>query len=205
MYDFRLEIIFKSVIIYIIMKYIIGGIGIVIVVAAIIAIIIALIGRDDAPDIDEERLQLTEHIDSTSEVSITTFGRIVADEDYRAIRITVSESERTLEIMHGYNLSVEERVELSNNSAAYEAFMQSLEHAAFTAVQADQPELEDGRCPLRTRSVYEVELDDDLVHRTWSSPCTGERGTFGGDGSTAVNLFRRQIPDYQDFRREVQL
>lgn len=188
------------------MKYIIGGIGIVIVVAIIIAIIVALIGRgDEAPDVDEERLQLTEHIDSTSEVSITTYGRIVADEEYRAIRITVSESERVLEIIHGYNLSVEERVELPNNSAAYDAFMKSIEHAGFTAVQADQPETEDGRCPLRTRSVYQVELNDDLVHRTWASPCTGENGTFGGDGSTIVELFRRQIPDYQDFRREVRL
>lgn len=189
------------------MKYIIGGFGIIIIVAAFIAIVVAFVGRDPLPDDSPDRAisTLSDLADDSSEVSFTTYGPIVGHEEFRAIRITVTDSQRRLDILRGYNLAVEERVELANNTAAYEAFLQALEQANFTAVLDDAAEREDGKCPTTRRHVYLLVVNGDEEVRTWSSPCRGERGNFGGDARLVERLFQGQIPDYREITREVRL
>lgn len=190
------------------MKYIIGGFGVIIVVATFIAIVMAFIGRDPVSDEgspDDRISTLSDLANESSEVSYTTLGPIVGQEDFRAIRITVSDSRRTLEILTGYNLSTEETVDLSNNTAAYEAFLNALEEANFTAVLDGVTDTEDGKCATNRRHVYSVVIDGEEDVRTWSSPCRGEQGNFGGNPRLVERLFQAQIPDYRDLTREYRL
>lgn len=188
------------------MKYIVGAFAVLLVVASIIALILGLIGRGDRPaTIDDERSTLTEHMDSSSEVTFTTYGRIIADEEFRAIRIRVSDRERSVEVLRGYNLAVEERQRFSNNTNSYGAFMYSLENAGFLEMRTGQADREDGKCPTSQRYVYELDIDNEQVHRSWASTCRGEQGTFGGNRSIVDRLFQAQIPDYRDLSRSVNL
>ncbi len=176
------------------------------VVAAILAVIFALMGRDETPnDVMPRDITLTDHADASSEVSFTTYGRIVGQDEFQAIRITVNQSQRTLDILSGYELSVEERVQFSNTAAAYEAFLHALENVRFTDVIEGEPEREDGKCPTVRRHVYHLRVDGDARLRTWSSPCRGERGNFGGERRAVERLFQEQITDYRDHTRGIRL
>lgn len=189
------------------MKYIIGGFGVIIVVATFIALIVAFVGRDSDPDDEsvDDRIALRELVDENSEVIYTTSGRIIADEEYRTVRITVSDSQRRFEILEGYNLAVQERVDLPNTSAAYEEFLRALEEAGFDNVDWSERSSEKGKCPTNRRHVYRALIDGEEAIRSWSSPCRGQRGNFGGNSRLIERLFQGQIPEYRERTRDLRI
>lgn len=187
------------------MKYIIGGAVLVIIVAAFIALIIGIAGPGDSTDETTGPATAISYVDEPSEVVFTEYGRIVAQEEYRAIRVTVSAQQRTIEILRGYDSAVEERVELSNTSNAYEAFLHALDTANFTAVRESAQEREDGICPSGRRFSFEVRANGETEQRTWSTTCSRSDGSFAGDRAMVARLFERQIPDYRDIVRGTRL
>lgn len=188
------------------MKYVIGGFGLVVIVSLFVFLMFVMLGGDDdETQPSEETIVLSEQADSGSEVVFTTYGPIVANEEFTAIRIIVSSQERRYQLLEGYSLAVTDEVRLSNTTSAYESFLFALENAHFTAVRGDQPEREDGRCPTTRRHVYRMSIDDEEVLRTWASPCRGERGSFGGEMRLVERLFQAQIPDYRDLTRGIRL
>lgn len=188
------------------MKYVIGGFGLVLAVSLFVFLMFVLLGSDgdDAPP-PEGAIVLSEQADQDSEVSFTTYGPIVANEDFQAIRITVSNQERRFQLLEGYNLATVDEVRISNTSSAYESFLYALDNANFTTLREDAPEREDGRCATTRRYVYRMSIDDEEVLRTWASPCRGERGSFGGEMRLVERLFQGQIPEYRDLTRGIRL
>jgi hypothetical protein len=186
------------------MKYFISGAGVLLIVIAFLVLIFAVVRR---PSTDEvvERTELASLADSTSEVTHTVYGRIVADEEFRAIRITVNNQSRTVQILQGYDLIVEKEERLPNNNRAYRAFLHALDTADFTATREFPSEREDGYCASGRRIVYQLRVSNIERQRTWSSSCSRERGTFGGSSTSVARLFRSQIPEYSKFVRGVRL
>ncbi len=142
---------------------------------------------------------------ATAIVSWTTQSELVGDDEYRSVRVTVSPSQRVLEVLSGYNDKVIKRTTLSNSSKAFEAFMSALDRVSFgrerEATQVD----EKGFCPLGNRYVYTLNDSGSLVLRTWSDSCLSADGTFGGNATTVRRLFRAQITDYDKLIRGVKL
>ncbi|CAN5640365.1 hypothetical protein BH23PAT2_BH23PAT2_03670 [soil metagenome] len=187
------------------MKYIVGGIALVLVVVAFIAIIISLVFRDSEPIELTEVARLSDVIDGSSEVILTTYGKIVALEDFRAIRISVTDSTRMIEILSGYDGSVIERLQYANTNDSYGAFIHALDQAGYTNTRDFPDEREDGYCPTGRRYVFELLIDNQQAQRTWSSTCRGTEGNFAGNRSLIENLFKAQIPEYRDITRPVRL
>jgi|AntRauTorckE6833_2_1112554.scaffolds.fasta_scaffold00532_15 hypothetical protein len=187
------------------MKYIVGGIALVLSVVAFIAIIISLVSRDSNPVELTEVTQLSDVIDGSSEVVLTTYGKIVALEDFRAIRISVTDSTRMVEILSGYDGSVIERLEYANTNDSYGAFIHAVERAGYTNSREFPDEREDGYCPIGRRYVFELLIDDQQAQRTWTSTCRGTEGNFAGNRSLIEKLFKAQIPQYRDVTRSVRL
>src|SRR5690242_4222747 len=75
-------------------------------------------------------------------VSWTQQGRLVGEDQRRAIRVTVSRSKRTVEVLDDYEEHVERSAESANTPAAFEAFTRALDAANFgrerTVKQADE-------------------------------------------------------------------
>jgi|AntRauTorcE11897_2_1112592.scaffolds.fasta_scaffold00258_9 hypothetical protein len=184
------------------MKYIIGGAILVIIVAGFIAGIIGLASRDTPSETIVESSFASSYLDQNSEVSFTEYGRIVANEEFEAVRVTVTAQERTLDVLRGYDLTIEERVQLPNITSAYKALLYSLDSYNATETQESTIEAEDGVCPSGRRFVFEIKVDDEVVHRTWTSSCRRSDGTFAGDRSSVEALFQEQIPEYRDIVRD---
>lgn len=188
------------------MKYIIGGAGVVLVLAIFIGIIFAIVNRgSDDPEVEEPGFVLSESINRGSEVEFTVYGRIVADEEFRAIRIRINQQRRVMDVLSGYDLAIENRYELPNTAASYEAFLFAIENEGFLQTRLSEHDSENGKCSNGKRYIYEVSIDGANEHRTWSTSCRNIPGTFSGQARAIERLFQAQIPDYRDLTRRVKL
>lgn len=141
----------------------------------------------------------------TAQVVFTTQGRIVGDDQFNTIRITVSRDARKVEILNGYTGRVESSKTLPNNEAAFDAFLRSLNLAGFTSTRETKLADERGVCPRGLRYIYELQDAGTPPQRTWSVSCTAKEGSFGGNAATVRQLFQGQITDYNKFVSKVRL
>jgi hypothetical protein len=138
---------------------------------------------------------LPDYSDSLAEVSFTQDGRINGEDQHRAIKITVDQYSRKLDIIAGYNGNIIEEHSLPNNQTAYNVFLHALRNSGFTA-KRKKPTIgsETGQCPLGERFTYELNDSGDVLSNLWSTTCG--TGTIGGQTGTIEELFQAQITDY---------
>lgn len=143
---------------------------------------------------------LPEYAGTDAEVRVTVDGPIVGEETHRAIRITISRDERTLDILQGYQGLVIKTQDYDNDQAAFDVFLRAIDGLGFTSSKKAKVEDEFAACPMGTRYTYELINTDspETDVRLWSVSCGFELGNFaGGPGPTIRSLFEKQIPDYK--------
>lgn len=161
---------------------------------------------DDEPKAVPVNSVLTDYITSASEVRYIQDGKIVGDDQHRAIRISISDDKRELEILQGYDGQVIDRHLFSNDRAAYDVFMYALANAQFIAERKNVKVTDEkGVCPTGRRYIYELRNNDETVKRLWNVSCNTASGTFAGQSSLVRQLFQQQIPDYHKLTGKVSL
>ena len=155
---------------------------------------------------ESEPLVLSEQNNSTSSVRFTQVGKINAAEDHREIRFTITQDERRVELIQGYDGNIIKTVTLPNTAAAYEEFLFSIESEGFTRAKSE-PTVTDsrGQCSHGRRYHYEARARGQVYSDLWSTNCGSKIGTFAGSRPRIEKLFERQFPEYRDFERGVQL
>lgn len=189
-------------------KYVLVLVVITIIFFGGIFLLVRLIsgGRDDtAPNQPATTQKVNKLSLDAKKVSYTVYGRVVGEEDRRAIRITVDDFERKLEILQGYDESVISSTTASNKTSAFEAFLLALESAGFTtrdtAIKTDDRTL----CPLGNRYAFETEFDDTTKIRAWTTSCSTKGVSFKGNRPTVDTLFKAQIPKYSELTNNIVL
>jgi hypothetical protein len=183
-------------------------IGVGVVILLLILLLVFVLNRDDSPnkpaDNTKQVSQLIDYADKNSEVSLTTVGQLVGDDQHRSIRITVSANERRLEILSGYNNQVLSTQSYENTQAAYETFLSALGGQGFT--RSKKTSITDNRstCPTGQHYEYRVAENGEEKSNLWSVSCD-KSGNFSGRGGTIRQLFQRQIPDYNQQITDVKL
>ena len=188
------------------MIIVIGGIILLIGMFFLISQFFSWVSRsNDSEVLPSQDVSITASADSGLTTRITTSGAIVGDEDFRSIRISVTKTKRTLEIMKGYQNIVTEVVSFKNNQPAYESFLRAIELEGFNESKKGSSEDERGFCPTGTRTIYEAIGDATIDQRLWSGSCSNRIGTFDGDTRGVIGLFQAQIPNYSKLVRDVDL
>lgn len=160
--------------------------------------------KQDTPAVVQK--QLHDYASSPDyKVVYTTQGRIVGDDQFRAIRITVARDYRRVEILDSYTKQVQKSQDFSNTEAAYDTFLRALENAGFSKTQKTTAVDERGVCPNGRRMIYELTNGTDQVQRTWSATCGAKLGNFAGSAVVVQQLFNAQITGYNDFVRGIVL
>ncbi len=169
-----------------------------IIVAAFLAIILIVTRPSGTKTTVKPAMKLPDYATRDSSVSITTEGRLVGQDKFRSIRITVDANERTIEILSGYEKSVERSETFSNTQQAYDTFLRALNNAGFMKTKTASYPDERGVCPLGYRYLYDLKDDNKSALHTWSANC-GNIGSFAGAGTTVRQLFQAQISSYNTF------
>lgn len=185
--------------------------GIAVIIVILFAIIgsVMLIGRGNSGKKPASLAKTTKLADyasiETSRISWTMQGRLVGEDQYRAVRVTVTRSTRTVEILDGYGERTERKAEYKNSAEGYQTFTRALDLANFGRERVVKNPDERGVCPLGNRYIYRVQDGSREVMRTWSDTCVITDGPSAGTPSLITQLFKSQIPDYSKFTAGVQL
>ncbi len=175
--------------------------GIIGFILLMIIIIIILAGGGDKKPANTGPVvkSLPSYSQTGAAVSWTQQGIVNGEDIHRSIRITVSSSDRTVQIIEGYSGQVVSSQEFPNSQDAYDVFLRSLSGMGFLTRAKDAKKVSDnenGYCPLGYRYIYELNNGADQLSRLWSSSCGSKVGTFGGNPSGVSTLFQRQITNY---------
>ena len=183
------------------MRYFAGLLAVIV----LITIGVVLFGRGSkTPSPTTPTASLADLADTGTVVRYTQDGVINADQNHRAIRITVAKDYRLLEVVQGYSGNVIQSVNDYNTEEAYNVFLHSIVNQGFTKKRDTKNTDETGACPLGRRYNYEVTNSGQNDQNLWSSDCTG-MGTFAGRPADIQKLFQLQINDYNNITQQVNL
>lgn len=182
------------------------GVAIIIVILTLIAVFVSNRGDDSNQPAKntEQTAKLIDYADKSSEVSFTTIGQLVGNDQHRSIRITVSPSERRIEVLGGYEQQVLSSQSYENNQVAYETLLSALGGQGF--IRSKKTTITDSRSVCPTGQHYEYRLSENGEEKSdlWSVSCD-KSGSFNGRAGTIRQLFQRQIPDYSQQIRGIDL
>ena len=185
------------------------AVAIAVVLIILVVAILFIFRGDNEPSNPAKRepLPLNEYAtDETSEVVFTTRGQINGDDIHRNIVISVSSSERRIDIIQGYEGNIISRQSFANNESAYREFLNAIKNAGFMAkkskVTTENPE---GQCPTGQLYYYTLEQDDSVLSELWSGSCSNKVGTSAANRSLIQTLFKNQITNYNQITSNVSL
>jgi hypothetical protein len=187
------------------MKYAAAVLGIIIVALLAIFLIVNRGSNDSNAPRTKGASQLARYSGEDSSVSYTIQGKIVGDDQYRSIRITVSQDERRMDILSSYDDTIQKTESFDNTLSGYTVFLNALDRAGFRANRKSAVSDFKGMCPLGNRYIYTLSTNDGELINTWSDSCQRADGTFAGNPSLIRRLFQNQINDYGKLTKGVTL
>lgn len=177
-------------------------------IAGLVAAGRAIFGGDQPPTTqpDTSREALLNTATSRS-VQMTVRGPIVADEEFRSYRLTVSSSDRTMTTYSGYLIQPLATRQLSNNTRAYDEFVHALDKANFVKGDVFTGDKDDIRGVCATGRVYEFAVIDgsNIVKRLWTSTCKGSPGSLKASVKQLETLFLEQVPNNKELLKNIDL
>lgn len=174
----------------------------VLAVIVFIVVVIVLVAGHSTNKIAQKTINLTTYNYPGTSVSQTTTGLLVGEDQRQAIRITVSEDERDIYFLTGYEMAVSSSETYTNTPLAYSTFLGALENANFTYSRKTTQQNIFGVCPLGNTYQYQLDSPTSTVFNNWSTSCNLSDGTFAGYGSFIRQLFSLQIPNYSTFVKQ---
>jgi len=190
------------------MKFFFGLLAFIAAVVVVALLVVSLFRGFNNEDTSSPVISTYSFDDKTSVETIaryTVSGPIVADENYRQVRITVSKNARTIEVLKGYAAAVEKSSTLPNTPAAYTAFLGALRAAEFTNKRENVTTDPSSTCITGNKFFYELALASDKKADTWTTNCSFNDGTFAGNPRGTAQIFRAQIPNYRELTNGVNL
>lgn len=186
------------------MRYVLGVIGMIILgVIAVILFARMLTHQSGQVQVGRVDAKMTDYINDKSEVEFTQYGAVVGNEQFRTLKITVSQNQRKIELLKTYENEVERSESFTNNGDAYNTFMRALSDAGFTRKQVTSITDPTGACPTGMRYSYVLQSEGNDVSNLWNTSCLPLGGSLGNNGALSRQLFQRQIPDYSVFMKGV--
>ena len=150
---------------------------------------------------------LPDYAGTTAVTSMTIDGQVNGDDIHRAIRVTIGQNQRELDIIQGYSGHVLNSQTFYNTQDAYTVFLKSINNSGFLLPLKNSNALADerGQCATGDRYIFALDQYGNNLSRLWASDCGSKVGTLGGSSTLLQNLFEAQIPEYQTLVENVQL
>jgi hypothetical protein len=188
------------------MRYIVGLLIAVGLVAIFIIILMrAIFGGGDTP-VEQKRVNLADYDRTNVVMRVVIDGPVTVDEEHRQVHIQVARDNNTIQIIRGYQGEVIQKEQANSNSSAYGNFLRAIDLLGYSNGNKDKS-LEDyrGHCPFGNRYIFQIVEGDDIKQQFWSTSCGDGEGSFGGQTDQIVELFQAQIPGYNDITADLSL
>lgn len=183
------------------LRFLFGLFALIALVLTVTLLVVRGLGGDEEP---QHQINLADYTQTDAVVSLTIDGKINAEQDHQAVRITVGRSEAQLDILHGYNQVVAQTHRFTNTTESYATFLRALQLLGFTKGSSDETMADErGFCPDGNRYIFTLKDGDNTLQRYWRTTC--KQGTYLGETTDTLSLFKSQIPEYRVLTKDVDL
>jgi len=173
-------------------------VGFGITVGLIILLVIMLFSGGDSPKTTTPTGKpLDSYANTDAELRMTIDGPVNANEDHRQIQIIVDRDHTAVNVFKGYDQDVIQTQSFANSENGFSAFLHSLALLNFNKGESSTKAGEVGHCATGRRYVFELVEGSRTIERYWATSCNGPH-TYQGNLQMTVELFERQIPNYND-------
>jgi len=150
---------------------------------------------------------LTSYANTDAQVVMTIDGAINGDDAHRALRVTVGQSQRQLDVIQGYSGTVIQSNPSYNTEDAYNVFLHAINLAGFSETGKSKTAGVDetGQCPLGQRINFRLIQNGSTLSNLWTTTCGTNTGNLGGNSQLLQELFEAQITNYQTLVEDVNL
>lgn len=183
------------------MKFFFGFLAFIAAVVVVVLLIVGLvktINTGNTSSLTSSTITLTDDSALDSIVRYTVTSPVVANENYRETRLTVSQNSRTIEVLHGYDKKVEKSSTLPNTKESYKAFLGALAAASFSTKRDNAQGNPRTTCVTGNHYYYELSIGSTKKVDTWTTSCSLKNGSFAGDADGVSQLFKDQFPNYSE-------
>jgi hypothetical protein len=179
-------------------------IGFLVTIGLIILLIILLVGGG-GDNKEVENRPLSSYANTDAVAIMTVDGIVNSAQIHQQIRISVDKDQVRYERIRGYDGTVEDSRTYDNSTNAYTAFLKSLAFVGFAKGETPKGMADErGYCPLGSRYIFELSQGSRDIQRFWSTSCNQEK-TYLGNRQATVELFRRQVPDFNDLSSDIDI
>ena len=113
------------------MRYVLGFlVSIGLVVLVVVLVIRGISGGGET----KNQTPLSDYASTDAVMQLVVDGPIIADQDHRAFRITVGNSQVTVEALKGYQFETIESKAFTNNQESYTNFLRAIDAAGFLSL-----------------------------------------------------------------------
>jgi|EndMetStandDraft_6_1072998.scaffolds.fasta_scaffold85572_2 hypothetical protein len=179
--------------------------GFLVAIGLIVLVFILLLhGFGGGKKKDIPQVTLADYAGTNVQMRYTLDGPVTADQLHQGLRISVGQTESTIELYKGYQNNVVKSKSYPNNQSAYAQFLRALQLLNYNKGNKDPARTDErGFCPAGNRFIFEIVNDDGSdLQRYWATSC-GSQGNYQGNVAAVRSLFRQQIPDYQDITADL--
>lgn len=162
----------------------------------ILAFVLIVKGLGGSSKPEKPPIVLSDYAHTGTVVQLTIDGPLTADPYHNGVKLTVGQTQNTVQTYRGYQNEELQSRSYPNNANAYDAFLRSLQLVGFTKGDIDPKKSDErGYCPDGDRYIYRIISENGTdIQRFWSTSCG--QGNFGGNPAQVRSLFIRQIPEY---------
>ena len=147
----------------------------------------------------EEHVPLADYNRPGIRIGLEVQGPVVAKEKRVAYRLSVSRTDRVMQVIRGYDGFIEKEERLDNNEEAFGVFLKALDRAGFDRVDESYTnDDEEGVCASGRRYILTIEDEGIELFRTWKTSCGNDIGTSDAPSSVRT-LFKKQFPNFSKF------
>jgi len=173
------------------MRYVLGFlVSIGLVVLVVVLVIRGISGGGET----KNQTPLSDYASTDAVMQLVVDGPIIADQDHRAFRITVGNSQVTVEALKGYQFETIESKAFTNNQESYTNFLRAIDAAGFSRGNEKSPNTNPkGTCPSGSRVNLKIWNGATEVQNYWTTSCGGQ-GNFKGNLQQVRSLFVKQVP-----------
>lgn len=182
-------------------------IGFALVIVLLFFVILLIMHHTSAPktgEVPATQHALTSYADDDNVTVVEhVVGPINAADTHDEVEVRVTNSTTTLDVVKGYDGNVVGTRTYPMSNASFGEFLAALDKAGFTSGNTDSALKDDsGYCATGQRYIFEVRDGSRTVQRFWATSCGGTK-TYKGNLEATTELFRAQIPDYDNLVNNV--
>jgi hypothetical protein len=166
------------------------GLGLVILV-----IVLLIKGFSGGSGTASTQVNVGKYADTAATATLLVDAPTNIDQEHHQIKITVSGTQNQVDVIQGYQGNVLDSRTYNNNAAGFGVFLQAIKLQNFAKGNNDKAAADyRGYCPTGERYIFTFNDGSKNLFTYWTTSCGG--GTFKGNRTAMLHLFRQQIPEF---------